>query len=340
MKGNRVTYILTVICFAGMCFMTQIGSAQGKVITLRYSNQFPPGDQNTVIAEQWCKEVEKRTNGRIKVRHYPVNVLNPQPQMFDSVLTGVVDIGNVMGSAMKGRFPLMSGVDQVPWNYKSAHQATLIANAAYAKFKPKELDGVKIMYFHCTPDGKIHTVKKPVIKLEDVKGLKMRVWDSHGDILKSFGASTVMIPQVDLYDGLSKGIVDGVTSIYQTLQMWKTTDFLKYSTELKGALWVGTFFVAMNKDKWNSIPPEDQKIIEQINREWVDKQGLLWDKIEKEGKDFAIKTGIKITQLSAEEQAKWDAAAEPLFGRWVQRMQEKNLPGDEMIKFINDSLKK
>jgi TRAP-type transport system periplasmic protein len=339
MKRNCTKYVLAAMFFVVMCLTVQAGFAQDKVITLRYSNQFPPSDQNTMISEQWCKEVEKRTNGRIRVRHYPVNVLNPQPQMFDSVLTGVVDIGNVMGSAMKGRFPLMSGVDQVPWNYQSAHQAAKMANAAYAKFKPKELDDVKIMYFHCTPDGKIHTVKKPVIKLEDVKGLKMRVWDAHGDILKSYGAVTVMIPQVDVYDGLSKGIVDGVTSVYQALQMWKTTDYLKFSTELKGALWVGTFFVAMNKNKWNSIPPADQKIIEQINQEWVDKHGLLWDKLEKEGKDFAIKAGVKITQLSAEEQAKWDAKAEPCFDKYVKQMKEKNLPGEEMIKFVRDNLK-
>ena len=339
MLGNRITYILTAVCVVGMCLVVQVGFAQEKVITLRYSNQFPPGDQNTIISEQWCQEVEKRTNGKIKVRHYPVNVLNTQPQMFDSILTGVIDIGNVMGSAMKGRFPLMSGLDQVPWNYKSAHQTTKIANAAFAKFKPKELDDVKIMYFHTTPDGKIHTVKKPVINLEDVRGLKMRVWDSHGDILKSYGAVTVMIPQVDLYDGLSKGIVDGVTSVYQALQMWKTADFLKYSTELKGALWVGNFFVAMNKDKWNTIPPAEQKIIEQINQEWVDKHGPLWDKLEKEGKDYAIKAGVKVTVLSAEEQAKWDAKAEPLFDKYVKQMKEKNLPGEEMIKFVRDNLK-
>ena len=105
MQGNRVTYILTAICFVSMCFIAQIGFAQEKVITLRYSNQFPPGDQNSIIGEQWCKEVEKRTNGKVKVRHYPVNVLCSPPQMFDSVLTGAVDIGNVMGSAMKGRVP-------------------------------------------------------------------------------------------------------------------------------------------------------------------------------------------------------------------------------------------
>ena len=127
--------------------------------------------------------------------------------------------------------------------------------------------------------------------------------------------------------------------MYSALKIWKTTDYLKYSTELKGALWVGTFFVAMNKDRWNSIPPAEQKIIEQINQEWADKQGLLWDKLEKEGKDYAIKTGVKITTLSAEEQAKWDGKAEPLFNKYVKQMKEKNLPGEEMIKFVRDNLK-
>jgi TRAP-type transport system periplasmic protein len=332
-------YILIAVCFVGMCLVAQVGFAQEKVITLRYSNQFPPSDDNSILGDQWCKEVEKRTGGKVKVMYYPGNVLNSPPQMFESVVSGVVDIGNVMASNMKGRFPLMSGVDQVPWGYGSAAKATKIANAAYDKFKPKEFDDVKIMYFHCTTDAGLHTVKKPLINLTDLKGLKMRTMDSNGEIVSSFGAIPVMLPQAEAYDGLSKGIIDGITATYSTLKVWKTTDYLKYSTDLKNAMWVGTFFVAMNKNKWNSIPPAEQKIIEQINREWTEKQGQMWDHIEKEGKDFAVSQGVKIIRLSVEEQAKWDAKTEPLLPKYLKQMKDKNLPGEELVKFIRDNLK-
>jgi TRAP-type transport system periplasmic protein len=114
---------------------------------------------------------------------------------------------------------------------------------------------------------------------------------------------------------------------------------LKYTTEINGTAYTAVFFVAMNKSKWNSIPPEEQKIIEQINKEFAEKQAVLWDELEKEGKEYAISRGMKVTKLSAEEQAKWNAKGAPLYDEYLKRTKEKGLPGDEMLKFIRANLK-
>ena len=64
--------------FVPSCF------AQDKVITLRFSNQFAPTSGNSIVLEEWCKEVEKRTNGKVVVKYYPGNTLNPPQQAYDS----------------------------------------------------------------------------------------------------------------------------------------------------------------------------------------------------------------------------------------------------------------
>jgi TRAP-type transport system periplasmic protein len=337
---QHLTIAVFVAVFLASIFIAANTSlAAGSTITLRYGNQFPPTDPLSAIGEQWCKEVEKRTNGQVQVRYYPGNALNSPVQMYESIVNGVIDVGNVMSGYTRGRFPLLSGLYENPWEYQSAVQATSIANAAYAKFKPKELDEVSIMYFHCTANAMLHTARKPVLKLDDVKGLKIRTMDANAVIMSSLGAAPVAMPQAEVYDALSKGVLDGAIAVYSGLKTWKTADILKYTTEISGTAYTAVFFVAMNKNKWNSIPADQQKIIEQINKEFAEKQAALWDELEKEGKEYAISRGMKVTKLSPEDQAKWNAKAAPLYDEYLKKTKEKGLPGDEMLKFIRASLK-
>jgi TRAP-type C4-dicarboxylate transport system substrate-binding protein len=103
---------------------------------------------------------------------------------------------------------------------------------------------------------------------------------------------------------------------------------------------VSGFFVVMNKAKWNSLSKEDQATIEEINGEWIEKQGKVWDGIDKEGYDAIKARGNRIIALSPEENARWAAAAKPIIDDYVKMLKAKNLPGEEAIAFIQDYLKK
>jgi TRAP-type C4-dicarboxylate transport system substrate-binding protein len=95
----------------------------------------------------------------------------------------------------------------------------------------------------------------------------------------------------------------------------------------------------MNKKKWDSITPDLQNIIEQVDADWIIKHGNHWDQIDKEGRDFSLSRGNKVISLSAAENARWAKAAEPLFDEYVKNMKAKNLPGDQVLKFARDYLK-
>jgi TRAP-type C4-dicarboxylate transport system substrate-binding protein len=109
---------------------------------------------------------------------------------------------------------------------------------------------------------------------------------------------------------------------------------IKFTTEAWGMAYSSAFFIAMNKDKWNALPPDIQKIIEKVNIEWIDKQGKAWDEIDKAGKDYTIKRGNKIIALSVDENRKWERAVKPLYDEYVKSKKDKGLPGDEVLKFF------
>ncbi len=337
MKGSRVFHFIALSFFVVTCLVTATAFAQEKVITLRYSTFFPVSHQNAVLSDQWCKEVEKRTNGKVKVRHFAGATLTSPPQTYDSILSGVVDIGNCVLGYTMGKFPLSEVLDY-PLGYPSGFVATKLANEYYNKFKPKEFNDVKVLYFHAQGPGILHT-KKPVNKLEDLKGMKIRTFGSNAKFMSLLGGAPVAMPMGDAYDSISKGVADGLMCGYEALKGWKLGEVIKYTTENYGSAYTATFIVAMNKDKWNSIPPDLQKIIEQINLEYIEKQGKLWDTMDQEGMEYSQKRGNKSIKLSAEENARWAAKTQPLFDEYVKKTKEKNLPGDEALKFIRGYLK-
>ncbi len=335
MKHRHGVIFFALSTFAVGIMMASVGHAQ-ESITLRYSNWFGTSHDLSIVADQWCKEVEKRTNGKVKVRYYPGGSLVTAPQTYDSIIKGVIDVGNVCTSYNKGKFPLSEAGD-LPLGHKSGSIATRMFNEYYKKFNPKDMSDVKPMHFHGQSPPITHT-KKLVNKLEDLKGMRIRL-GVDPSIATNLGAVPVVMPMGDAYDAIAKGVVDGVFCNYEALKGWKLGEVVKYTTESYGMSFGSLFVVAMNKKKWDSIPPDAQKIIEQINVEWIEKTAECWDRITREGKEFVIQRGNKVIELSPEENARWAEKMQPVINDYIKRAKEKNLPGEEVVKFFRDYLK-
>jgi TRAP-type transport system periplasmic protein len=306
-------------------------------VELTYSIFFPATHGNTILATEWAKEIEKRTNGKVKINMFPGATLTPADQCYDGVVKGISDIGMSVVSYVKGRFPF-SEVTDLPLGYKNGRQATLLCNAFFEKFKPKEFDDVKIMYLHGHGPGILHT-KKPVEKLEQLKGLKIRGTGTTIKVVSALGATPVAMPQTETYEALQRGVVDGLLSPIEVLKGWKFAEVVTSTTEDYGAAYTIMFFVAMNKKKWEALPKEVQQTIEQINKEWIEKTCQLWDQVDKEGREYTLSRGNKIIPLSKEEDARWAKAVEPVLAEYVKNMKEKGLPGEEALKFCQEWLK-
>jgi len=339
MKQFKTVSLLSLfVVVIGLSFVISPVYAEQKPIELTYSNFFPAPHKNAILSVEWGKEVEKRTNGRVKVTVFPGGTLTPAAQCYDGVVKGLSDVGLSVLGYTRGRFPLTEVID-LPLGYRNALEATKLINIYYKKFKPKEFDDVKVMYLHAHGPGILHT-KKPVEKLEDIKGMKISCHGLSAKVVSALGAVPVAMPMPERYDAIQKGVAEGGMFPEESLKGWKLAEVVNYTTQDFGAAYTTGFFVVMNKDKWASLPPDIQKIIEGINEEWIVKTGEGWDEIDKEGYALAAAKGIKTIALSKEEDARWHEKVKPILADYVKTMTEKKLPGGEALTFCQEELKK
>jgi TRAP-type transport system periplasmic protein len=316
-----------------------VGHSQTKTFNLTYSIFFPATHTHTLLATEWAKEIEKRTNGAVKITMFPGATLTPANQCYDGVVKGISDIGMSVLSYTAGRFPLMEVID-MPLGYKTGYQATRLCNVFYHKFQPKELDDVKVMYLHGHGPGILNTQDKKITKLEELKGMKIRCTGTTAKLVSHWGAAPVAMPQTETYDAVQKGVVDGLMSPVETMKGWKFAEVTKYTTLNYGSAYSMAFFVVMNKQKWNALPKDIQATIQKVNEEWIEKTGKTWDEIDKVGWEFAKAKGHQFVPLSKQEDERWANAARPIFSEYAQAMKAKGLPGEEALKFCFDWLKK
>jgi TRAP-type C4-dicarboxylate transport system substrate-binding protein len=333
MKHWKAVCLSMCLLMVGFLFWASPAAGQTK---LNYSVFFPAPHKNAVLAVEWAKEIEKRTNGRVQITVFPGGTLTPADKCYDGVVKGISDIGFSVLAYTRGKFPLTE-VSDLPLGIKSGAVATRAINEYYKKFKPKEFDEVKVMYLHGHGPGILHT-KKPVNTLEDLKGMKIRCTGMAAKVVTALGGVPVAMPMPDTYDSLSRGVVDGSMAPQESLQGWKWGEVVKYTVENFGSSYSTGMFVVMNKDKWNALPADVQGIIEKVNEEWIEKQGKTWDEIDKEGRDFTLQLGNTIIALSKQEDARWAKSVKPILDDYVKNMSDKGLPGDEVLKFYLETI--
>jgi TRAP-type C4-dicarboxylate transport system substrate-binding protein len=337
MRGYATRFFLVVCAISLVVCLMPAPSSAADVIRLKYANFSPPTHGLSVLSDQWCKELEKRTNGRVKVAYFPAGTLVSANQTYDGVVKGIVDIGFSIMSYTPGRMPL-SEVIVLPLGYKTGAQATRMANAFYNKFKPKEYDDVKLFYLHAHGPGFFHT-KTAVNKIEDLKGLRIKSDANTSKVVAAAGGTPTTMPMLETYDALKRGLADGVLLPIETLKGWKFGEVCKFTYVNHGNAYGNGFFIAMNKERWNSMPKDIQQIIDKLNEEWFEKQAKVWNDMDEEGLEFAKSTGQKIVYASPEEEAAMRTRMTPLFDAYVKSMKEKGLPGDEVLKWCQDYLK-
>jgi TRAP-type C4-dicarboxylate transport system substrate-binding protein len=310
---------------------------QAQELKLRYSNMYPPPHPFTKMMEDWAKEIDTKTQGRVKITLFSGNTLTPSGQNYDSTVKGISDLGTALLAYAPGRFPL-SEVLTLPLGYNSGYQATKAANAYYKKFQPKEFNDSKVMYFHVSPPGVIMT-RKVINSIDELKGMRIRVNAEIADIITALGGSPVTIPIPETYDSVKKGLLDGLLFPVEAMKGWKMNEVTAGVLETKATSYGTSLYVVMNKDKWNLISKADQAVIEKINEEMIEKQGKAWDVEDKLAREESIQKGVKFIKLSPAEDAKAVAKVKPIFDKYVTDMKAKGLPGDEALKFMQDYLK-
>ncbi len=292
---------------------------------------------NSVIMGKYCEELTKQLAGKVELTQYTGSTLLSAPKIAAGVAAGVADIGLSNCSYTRGRFPVME-IMELPLGFPSAWIASHVANDFYEKFKPKDFDAYHVLMFSTSPINVVQTLHKPVKKLEDVKGLKLRGTGRLGDIVKALGATPIPIETPDLYDSLKRGVIEGALLPLETLKGFKTGELIKHVT----ASWrIGSaycFYVVMNKAKYNSLPKDVQKTIDDFSKSFIERWSVEWNNIDIEGKDVFLKQGGEIISIPDADSPPWIKAVRPVIDEYRKDLTGKGSKAtdvDEWISFVN-----
>lgn len=316
-------------------FHNSPGAADTKeLIKLEFSCFLPSHDQLSALLQEWCDEVEKRTHHQLKIFYHPSGILTPANQTFDSVTTGIADIGFAPMGVTPGRFPLTEVIEQ-PLGLQTAYMMTRLSNDFYSAFKPRELEGVKVLFLLSASPGLLHT-RKPVRKLEDLRGMKIRCLGGiAAKVLKALGAVPVVIPTGDTYDALRKGIVDGVVASWDSLETLRWGEILRYTTVSYQAAIGAPGFVIMNKGRWNGLSSSVKIAMNEMSGEYAEKLSRLWDRKDLDTLQACQAKKHTPLYLTKDEEDRWRMAVTPLYDSFIREKSAKGLPAEEALVFCN-----
>jgi TRAP-type C4-dicarboxylate transport system substrate-binding protein len=285
-----------------------------------------------------AKEIEKRTNGRVKISVFPGGTLTKPRVCYDGVVKGISDIGMSCFAYTRGRFPLMEAID-LPLGYKSGKIATRVAYEFYKTMKPKELQDVKVLVIHAHGPG-ILASRKNVASLEEIRGMKIRCTGLSAKLAKYLGAAPVAMPQNQAYEALQKGVVEGTFCPIEVLKGWKQAEVIDHVIQTKALGYTTAMFVVMNKKKYESLPADIRKVFDEVAEEWVDVHGNVWNDADKEGMKYTKELGKNIHGLSPEQERKWAQSVSPIVIEYQSKMEEKGLPAKRAVKLLRDLIAK
>jgi len=326
-------FFIFVLGLTSVLFVSNGLYAQ-KATELKMSHFMPPKHvQHVEVMVPFSQEVEKATNGRVKINIYAGGVLAKAPDHYDAAATGIVDFAYVVHGYTPGKFPLTS-VMELPFLFNSAVHGTNVLWELWEKFPElkKEHPGVKVGWVWAGDTGQLFTTKKQVRSLEDLKGLKIR---THSLILKTtlekLGAVPVTLPISELFESLQKGIIDGCITPWSAVYDFGLHNVVRYATVAN--FYVPSFAMVINTRSFQKLSKEDQKILEQMmGKKMGNKAAIVYDNAAQKGIDSLKKSGGTIYSLPKNELDRWKKAVEEVYTKWVKDMENKTLPGKKLFE--------
>ncbi|RME18406.1 MAG: C4-dicarboxylate ABC transporter [Alphaproteobacteria bacterium] len=311
------------------------GGAFAQEVTLKL-HQFLPAQANVprLVLDVWADNVEKDSGGRIKVERYASMALGGKPpELIDQAIDGIADVVWTVVGYTPGRFRTPETFE-LPFMMTDARSAS----CAYWKMfdehmKDGEFADVHILGTWVHGPGMFHT-NKPVRVPEDLQGMKIRGGSATVNaLLKEIGATPVGMPVPAVPEALSKGVIDGTTIPWEVTAALKVPELVHNHTEFDGpALYTLTFVLAMNKERYESLP-DDLKAVIDAN------SGLSFSvfaggtQADADGpaRQAAVDLGNNIITVSGDDLQKWHDAVQPIYAAWIKDMKSNGKDGQALI---------
>ena len=339
---KKIGLVFLVLIGIVVAVVTSDALAQQKVIKLTYSDHSPPTAFSTLNAtEHYLKEIERVSDGRIKIERYYVESLAKGTDAWMAVKTGVADMAFCSQGYWPGLTPLSDVVTLPFLPLKSGAQASGVLWKLRDKYPQiqKEWSDVQLLVIHCTPPFTLLTTKKQVKTMEDLKGLKLRVLAGPPtDAFKTLGAVPVLLGMPDCYMAMQKGTIDGLAIPLGIIEIFKFHEVTKYWTHVP--VTTAYLSIIMNKAKFNGLPPDLQKAVMSVSgyegsRTFAHRYHDSYEApVRKVLDDYAKKGGHRLEKytMPKAELDRWvQVAGKPVWDRWINGLEAKGLPAKAVL---------
>ena len=334
MDKKRVFKLLGCVCLA----LLLSTPALAEVIKLNLAWQDPQQGWGAVQALQpWLKNVEEAAKGKVKVDVFYSQTLAKGMDTWNALKSGVADMGWCIHGYWADMTPLAEVIILPSLPFKTGEKGSEVLWRLYEKFPDiqKQFKDVQVLHFWTSHPYFLITSKKQVKKVEDMKGLKIRVTGGpQFEQMKTLGAVPVLIPMPDVYQSLDKGVVDGMAALWEAILSFRLYEVVKYYTMVP--LCATYHSVSMNIQKWNSLPKDVQGAMMSVS-------GLegskfwgrhFFDTAEEAVNEHVKKGNYQLIEYTVppEEVERWTkVAGEPIWKEWVKKMEGKGYPVAQQI---------
>ena len=286
-------------------------------MVLRYAENQPQDYPTTQAAYKFAELVEQKTNGRIHIDVYYGAQLGDEKAVIEQLQFGAIDFTRVSISPLS-EFDKSLNVLQLPYLYKDASQMWRVLEGDIGEnfLKGVEKAGLIGLSWFDAGARNFYNSKKPVTKLEDLKGLKIRVQESQlmMGMVAALGASATPMAYGEVYSGLQTGVIDGAENNWPSYDSVSHYEVAKYYV-LDEHTRVPEMQM-VSKITWEKFSPEDQKIIKECALESAKLERELWAAKESASEAKVKAAGSVITELEPGEKEKFQAAMAPLYSQF------------------------
>lgn len=324
--------LATAFAFTGCNKEKKAGSASNeKQMVLRYAEIQAQDYPTTQAAYKFAEMVEEKTGGRIHIDVYYGGQLGDEKALIEQLQFGGIDFTRASISPLS-EFEKSLNVLSLPYLYKDADQMWRVLEGDIGEdfLKSVEKAGIIGLSWYDAGARNFYNSKKPVTKLDDLKGLKIRVQESQlmMGMVSALGASATPMAYGEVYSGLQTGVIDGAENNWPSYESTSHYEVAKYYVLDEHSRIPEMQMIS--KSTWDKLSADDQKIIKECALESAKIERALWAEKEAAAEAKVKEAGSVITTLDAGEKEKFQAAMAPLYAQFgagyesiIKAIQEK-----------------
>lgn len=329
---TRHTFLKAVGAGAGALAFPAIAFGKAAV-TLKISHYLPSthGFQVDFIGP-WAEMLKQKSGGAIDYKIYDsTTAFGRADRQADQAKAGIVDIAFGLCGIPRGRFP-HSSVMELPFVVDKAQDGSRALWTLYKEGKlGNEYDDFKVLLLMTHEGAFIHTVDRPVRKLSDLKGLRLRTpGPAVSAMLEYEGASALTLPPAEIYQALSKGAIDGLTTTWDLVATVHANEVLKYHTDCR--LYAAAFYFLMHPKTYEKLPTELRQLVDSTTGDaMIPKTGPWWDKWEAAGKADAVKRHHEIIVIDDAQREEWRKELQPMIHKYLESLKSQGVKDPEAL---------